>query len=79
MAVEIEIDVELLKSEIRKTYACVSEEPERDFIPPDGRGQRTSAIPTSSRTCRTRRSSRSPASPTRGGWAASPRAYKPKR
>ena len=31
------VDVELLKSEIKKTYASVSEEPERDFIFPTGR------------------------------------------
>jgi arsenite methyltransferase len=31
------VDVELLKSEIRKTYASVSEEPERDFMFPTGR------------------------------------------
>ena len=37
MAVEVEIDVEFLKSEIRKTYASVSEEPGRDFIFPTGR------------------------------------------
>jgi arsenite methyltransferase len=37
MAVEFEVDVELLKSEIKKTYASVSEEPERDFIFPTGR------------------------------------------
>jgi SAM-dependent methyltransferase len=37
MAVDVEIDVALLKSEIKKTYACVSEEPERDFIFPTGR------------------------------------------
>ena len=37
MAVNVEIDVALLKSEIKKTYACVSEEPERDFIFPTGR------------------------------------------
>ena len=37
MAVEVEIDVELLKSEIKKTYASVSEEPGRDFIFPTGR------------------------------------------
>jgi arsenite methyltransferase len=37
VAVEVEIDVDLLKSEIRKTYASVSEEPERDFIFPTGR------------------------------------------
>src|SRR5206468_5075202 len=29
--------VQLLKSEIRKTYACVSDEPDRDFIFPTGR------------------------------------------
>jgi arsenite methyltransferase len=37
MAVAAEIDVGLLKTEIRKTYASVSEEPERDFIFPTGR------------------------------------------
>jgi arsenite methyltransferase len=37
MAVEVEIDVQLLKSEIKKTYAAVSEEPSRDFIFPTGR------------------------------------------
>src|ERR687883_1418513 len=37
MAVDIEIDVELLKSEIKKTYASVSDEPEREFIFPTGR------------------------------------------
>jgi SAM-dependent methyltransferase len=37
MAVDVDIDVEVLKSEIRKTYACVSAEPERDFIFPTGR------------------------------------------
>jgi SAM-dependent methyltransferase len=37
MAVEIGIDVGLLKSEIRKTYACVSEEPDTDFVFPTGR------------------------------------------
>jgi arsenite methyltransferase len=37
MAVEVDIDVELLKSEIKKTYASVSEEPEREFIFPTGR------------------------------------------
>jgi arsenite methyltransferase len=31
------IDVDLLKSEIRKTYASVSQEPERDFVFPTGR------------------------------------------
>jgi hypothetical protein len=37
MAVELEIDVEVLKSEIKKTYASVSQEPEKDFIFPTGR------------------------------------------
>jgi SAM-dependent methyltransferase len=37
MAVDVEIDVDLLRSEIKKTYACVSEEPGRDFIFPTGR------------------------------------------
>ena len=37
MTVEAGVDVELLKSEIRKTYAAVSREPERDFIFPTGR------------------------------------------
>lgn len=37
MAVDVELDVELLKSEIRKTYACVSQEPDRDFVFPTGR------------------------------------------
>jgi arsenite methyltransferase len=35
--VEVEIDVELLKSEIKKTYASVSEDPGQDFIFPTGR------------------------------------------
>lgn len=37
MAREVDIDVQLLKSEIRKTYASVSEEPEKDFVFPTGR------------------------------------------
>jgi arsenite methyltransferase len=37
MAVEVEIDVEVLKSEIKKTYSSVSEQPEQDFIFPTGR------------------------------------------
>jgi arsenite methyltransferase len=37
MAVDVEIDVALLKREIQKTYASVSAEPERDFIFPTGR------------------------------------------
>jgi SAM-dependent methyltransferase len=37
MAVEMGVDVALLKSEIKKTYAAVSQEPEADFIFPTGR------------------------------------------
>jgi arsenite methyltransferase len=37
MAIDVEIDVDLLKSEIKKTYAGVSEEPDRDFVFPTGR------------------------------------------
>jgi SAM-dependent methyltransferase len=37
MAVGIDIDVDLLKAEIRKTYASVSREPETRFIFPTGR------------------------------------------
>jgi arsenite methyltransferase len=37
MAVDVEIDVEVLKSEIKKTYASVSTEPEKDFVFPTGR------------------------------------------
>ena len=38
MSVEVDIDVDVLKSEIKKTYASVSAEPEREFIFPTGRG-----------------------------------------
>jgi arsenite methyltransferase len=37
MAVDVELDVQLLKSEIMKTYASVSQEPDKDFIFPTGR------------------------------------------
>jgi len=37
MAVEVEIDVEYLKSEIKRTYAEVSQQPDKDFIFPTGR------------------------------------------
>ncbi|MBM2822603.1 MAG: methyltransferase protein [Thermoleophilia bacterium] len=37
MAVDVGIDIGLLKSEIKKTYASVSQEPEKDFIFPTGR------------------------------------------
>jgi SAM-dependent methyltransferase len=37
MSASVDIDVDLLKSEIKKTYASVSAEPEKDFIFPTGR------------------------------------------
>jgi arsenite methyltransferase len=37
MAVDVDIDVDVLKCEIKKTYAQVSQEPETDFIFPTGR------------------------------------------
>jgi SAM-dependent methyltransferase len=37
VAVDVEIDLELLKSEIKRTYASVSTEPDQDFIFPTGR------------------------------------------
>ncbi len=37
MPVDVDIDVGVLRAEIRKTYAAVSREPERDFIFPTGR------------------------------------------
>jgi arsenite methyltransferase len=37
MAIKLDIDVHRLKSEIRKTYASVSQEPEKEFIFPTGR------------------------------------------
>jgi SAM-dependent methyltransferase len=37
MAVDVEIDVGVLKDEIRKTYSSVSTEPDKDFIFPTGR------------------------------------------
>jgi hypothetical protein len=38
MAVDVTgLDVELLKSEIKKTYARVSDQPDEDFIFPTGR------------------------------------------
>ncbi len=41
MAIQADIDVGLLKSEIRKTYAEVSQEPDKDFIFPTGRAWAT--------------------------------------
>lgn len=37
MAVDVDIDVEVLKCEIKKTYARVSQEPDEDFVFPTGR------------------------------------------
>ena len=37
MAVDVDIDVEVLKCEIKKTYARVSEEPDQEFMFPTGR------------------------------------------
>jgi len=37
VSVDVGVDVGLLKSEIKKTYASVSKEPEKDFIFPTGR------------------------------------------
>jgi SAM-dependent methyltransferase len=37
MAVDVDIDVEVLRCEIKKTYARVSEEPDEDFLFPTGR------------------------------------------
>ena len=37
MAVDLSVDVETLKCEIKKTYAEVSHEPDKDFIFPTGR------------------------------------------
>ena len=37
MAVDVDIDIEVLKCEIKKTYARVSAEPEQEFIFPTGR------------------------------------------
>jgi SAM-dependent methyltransferase len=38
MTTDVQIDVSVLKDEIRKTYASVSQEPEKDFVFPTGRG-----------------------------------------
>jgi SAM-dependent methyltransferase len=37
MAIEIPIDVDLLKKEIKKTYAALSQDPSKDFVFPTGR------------------------------------------
>jgi hypothetical protein len=40
MAVDVDIDVDLLKNEIKKPYASGCDEPDRDFIFPTGRAWR---------------------------------------
>jgi len=37
MTTDVDVDVELLKCEIKKTYARVSEQPDEDFVFPTGR------------------------------------------
>jgi SAM-dependent methyltransferase len=37
MAIEIPVDVDLLKKEIKKTYAALSQDPGKDFVFPTGR------------------------------------------
>jgi SAM-dependent methyltransferase len=37
MSVDVDIDIGVLKDEIKKTYASVSEQPDKDFIFPTGR------------------------------------------
>lgn len=37
MATDLGVDVEVLKREIKRTYASVSQEPQRDFVFPTGR------------------------------------------
>ena len=52
---DLEIDVELLKSEIKKTYASVSEQPETEFIFPTGRAWAEDLdYPRPNRGCRAR-------------------------
>ena len=71
MSVDVDIDVELLKSEIKKTYASVSRSRGRTSSSPPGvPGPKILATRTSPRTCPSRRSNRSPASPTRGNGPA---------
>ena len=72
MASKVEIDVHRLKSEIKKTYASVSNEPEKDFIFPTGRAWAEDlGYPEElAERARSLRSNRLPASPTRGQWVA---------
>jgi hypothetical protein len=71
--ITVPVDVDVLRKEIRKTYADVSTEQEQEFIfPTDGRGRRSSATPSpSSPAFRTRLSRVSPGSRTTGRSGAS--------
>ena len=74
MAVEVEgLDVELLRSEIQRTYAAVSGEPDRDFMFPTGRAwaQDLGYPAELFGASRRRPASRSPASQTRSRWGRS--------
>ncbi len=51
MAVDVEIDVKVLRTEIKETYAAVSEEPGRDFTT-TGRISSTTS-PTRNGSCQT--------------------------
>ena len=73
MAVDVDIDLALLKSEIKMTYASVSHNPDRtSSFRPGGRGQKTSVIRRSWRMSRRRPSSRSRGLRTRGNWPLGP-------
>ena len=77
MAVEVEgLDVELLRSEIQRTYAAVSGEPDRDFMFPTGRAwaQDLGYPPDLLGESPRRPVSRSPESPTPSRSARSGRA-----
>jgi SAM-dependent methyltransferase len=74
MAVELEIDVQVLKSEIKKTYASVSQEPEKDFIFPTGRPWAEDlGYPAELANVPRRQSARSPGLRARGNSAGSRR------
>ncbi len=75
MAVELEIDVQVLKSEIKKTYASVSQEPERDFIFPTGRPWAADlGYPAELASVPETAVGSFAGLPTRGSWAGSQRA-----
>jgi hypothetical protein len=72
MASGVGVDVDLLKREIKKTYASVSREPGRDFIFPTGRAwaedlDYPAELAGDARSASTRRSSRKRTSSTTPG------------